>query len=71
MSPLDSLGDYDRWKLASPDDGHGDPEPDFYCETCRDEGWSEGDDSLVPCPHCSATITLDDLDYLDEIESGR
>jgi hypothetical protein len=61
-----SMGDYDRWKLATPWDDYEDPP---RC-TCDDVGWVPGDnDIFVPCPECRRVVTLDDI--LDEDDMQR
>lgn len=66
-----SLGNYDTWKMRSPDDEHYqmysfiyyDDEPDYdYCCECSGTGWIVDDNDIVcPCSECMMEVILDDL----------
>lgn len=44
------------------DDPYYEDEPEFFCDACKDQGWLDFDDFVVPCTECSAPVTLADLE---------
>lgn len=50
---MESIPGYDNWKLASPEECRGEPEP-VPCESCGRDTWEDEISREGLCPSCAA-----------------